>query len=62
MKLRARSNTAKAACPSLRWQTCGLEPEFGEQPPTSDAEHELLHQAEIGAAPVELARDAAIDG
>ena len=62
MKLRARSNTANAACPSLRWQTSRLEPERREQPPAADAEHELLHEAQIGAAAVELARDAAVRG
>src|SRR5216110_2624881 len=35
MKLRARSSTAKAACPSLRWQTPGSSPSVrsNRQPP-----------------------------
>ena len=40
MKLRARSSTAKAACPSLRWQTSGLMPERAEQPPAADPEQQ----------------------
>ena len=58
MKLRARSNTAKAACPSLSWQTSGCSPRVTQQAPAADAEHDLLEQAQLRAAAVELAGDA----
>src|SRR5690348_9336294 len=39
-----------------------IEPESREQPPATDAEHELLHETQIGASAVELARDTPVRG
>ena len=60
MKPRARSSTAKAACPSLRWQTSGRRPSAPQQAPAADAEDDLLRQAQLRSAAVELAGDAAV--
>ncbi len=62
MKPRARSSTAKAAWPSLRWQTSGCDAEGREQPPATDAEDQLLFEAQLRATAVELAGNAAMGG
>src|SRR3954451_13375566 len=53
---------SESRVPLVEMANLWLESECGEQAPTSDAEHELLHEAQIGAASIELARDAAIGG
>ena len=62
MKLRARSSTANAAWPSFRWQTSGCDAERPQQAPAADAEHHFLHEAQLRAAAVQFAGDAAIRG
>ena len=60
MKDRARSSTANAAWPSLRWQTSGVQAQGAQQTPSADAEHALLLQPHSAFAAVEFACDAAV--
>ena len=62
MKLRARSSTANAACPSFRWQTSGWMPSAREQPPSADPEHQFLLEAQFRPAAVKLAGNASMSG
>ncbi len=62
MKCRARSSTAKRRMALVQVADLRLDAECGQQPPPADSQDDLLHQAQLRPAAVQLTGDPSVRG